>query len=135
MLNRLVVRMSAFGSEKDIYNSYQVKCKDVSVRSEKVDIYDSYHIRFEDTRVCSEKDNYDSHHIRCEDIRVQARTQGGGGGGGSPLPMNPPRSFNFRFKNQRHARSLRASTFRNRSQPCFMVHASFIQLSTCKHLH
>ena len=31
--------------------------------------------------------------------------------GGSPLPMNPPIARSFKFQNQRHARSLRASTF------------------------
>ena len=29
---------------------------------------------------------------------IDRRVHRGGGGGGSPLPMNPPRSFKFRFK-------------------------------------
>ena len=65
----------------------------------------------------------------------QARTQGGGGGG-SPLPMNPPRSFKFRFNmfkiNGMRARRVRAR-FRDRSRPCFIacacdVHSTFKDL-------
>ena len=49
-----------------------------------------------------------------------AYTGGGGGGGGSPLPMNPPRSFKFRFKiNGMRAHCVRAR-FRDRSRPWFM---------------
>ena len=47
---------------------------------------------------------------------LQARTQGG-----SPLPMNPPRSFKFRFKiNGMRAHWARAR-FRDRSRPCFIA--------------
>ena len=58
---------------------------------------------------------------------------GGGGGGGSPLPMNPPRSFKFRFKiNGMRAHCVRAR-FRDRSRPCFIactcdVHSTFKDL-------
>ena len=49
----------------------------------------------------------------------QARTRGGGGGG-SLLPMNPPRSFKFRFSiNGMRAHCVRAR-FRDRSRPWFM---------------
>ena len=53
-------------------------------------------------------------------LPAQARTQGGGG---SPLPMNPPRSFKFRFKtNGMRAHCVRARTrFRDRSRPCFIA--------------
>ena len=115
----------------------QFKCKDVSVCSEKVDIYDSYHIRCEDTSVCSEKDNYDSYHIRCEDISVQARTQGGGGGWVTVANETPPppevSSFRFKISDTR-THCVRAR-FHYRSRPCYIAHARFIQLSTCKHLH
>ena len=47
---------------------------------------------------------------------------GGGGGGGSPLPMNPPRSFKFRFKtNGMRAHCVRAH-FRDRSRPAAVFH-------------
>ena len=61
-------------------------------------------------------------------FRVQARTQGG-----SPLPMNPPRSFKFRFKiNGMRAHCVRAR-FRDRSRACFIacacnVHSTFKDL-------
>ena len=43
---------------------------------------------------------------------LQARTQGGGGGGGGFTVANePPWKFQVSFQNQRHARSLGASTF------------------------
>ena len=37
--------------------------------------------------------------------------------GGSPLPMNPPRSFKFRFMRARCVRP----RFRDRSRPCFIA--------------
>ena len=56
--------------------------------------------------------------------------------GGSPLPMNPPRSFKFRFNmfkiNGMRAHCVRAR-FRDRSRPCFIacacdVHSTFKDL-------
>ena len=69
-------------------------------------------------------------------MKYQARTQGGGGGGGSPLPMNPLRSFKFRFNmikiNGMRAHCVRAR-FRDRPRPCFIacacdVHSTFKDL-------
>ena len=67
--------------------------------------------------------------------QIQACTQGGGGGG-SPLPMNPPRSFKFRFNmfkiNGMRAHCVRAR-FHDRPRPCFIacacdVHSTFKDL-------
>ena len=56
--------------------------------------------------------------------------------GGSPLPMNPPRSFKFRFKIsgicRMGAHCVRAR-FRDRSRPCFIACACDVH-ATFKHL-
>ena len=62
-----------------------------------------------------------------------AYTGGGGGGGGSPLPMNPPRSFKFRFnmfKNFACALTACEHVFAiDHGRVSSHAHATFIQLS------